>query len=101
MSRPSKERPEWRVTDLDGAWAVELNLRDERTDHGCLFEADYFDREAAEMVCNALNSWERAKEARQRFERETCPRCGERLAFLGYCVQCAAGWTAPTQRDAP
>lgn len=62
------DRPQWQVTDLNGAWLVELTPEDTRTDHGCMLEADYFDREAAEMVCNALNSWERAREARARFE---------------------------------
>ena len=62
-------RPEWKVTDLSGAWLVELANDDTRTEHGAMFEEDYFDREAAEMVCNALNSWERAREARARFER--------------------------------
>jgi hypothetical protein len=53
----------WQVTDLTGTWLVEHPDREGNA--GFLFEAEFYDREAAEMVRNALNSWERARQARR------------------------------------
>ena len=60
----------WKVSDDNDFTDVWLIERDHDKGPCVILDSDDgFDREAAEMVCNALNAWDRAREARARLER--------------------------------